>query len=61
MPMSFRAGDRVRITGGSFTGRIGTVSTIGAASATVVVDVFDRDTPVEVRMSELEPLRTDTP
>ena len=35
------------------------MSTIGAASATVVVDVFDRDTPVEVKMSELEPLRTE--
>jgi transcription antitermination factor NusG len=57
MPMSFRPGDRVRFIGGSFTGRSGTVSTIGVESATVIVDVFNRDTPVEVKISELEPLR----
>jgi transcription antitermination factor NusG len=56
MPMSFRPGDRVRLTGGSFTGRSGTVSTIGAESATVIVDVFNRQTPVEVKITELEPL-----
>jgi transcription antitermination factor NusG len=60
VPMSFREGDRVRITGGSFTGRSGTVLTIGARAATVIVDVFNRDTPVEVKTSELELLPEDT-
>jgi transcription antitermination factor NusG len=52
---SFQEGDRVLITGGSFAGRSGTVSAIGARTATVVVNLFDRDTPVEVKLSELEP------
>jgi hypothetical protein len=35
--------------------KLGIVSTIGARSATVIVQVFDRDTPVEVKLSGLEP------
>ena len=54
MPTSFQEGDQALIIGGPFAGKVGTITRIDMDSATVICDVFDRDTPVEVDRSDLE-------
>lgn len=54
MPTSLHEGDHSLITNGPFAGKVGTITRIGSDSATVVCDVFGRDTPVEVDLSDLE-------
>jgi transcription antitermination factor NusG len=54
MPTSLHEGDHALIINGPFAGKLGTITRIDSDSATVVCDVFDRDTPVEVDLSDLE-------
>jgi hypothetical protein len=54
MPTSLHEGNQAIITGGPFTGKVGTVTRIDSDSATVVVDVFDRETPVDVDLGDVE-------
>jgi hypothetical protein len=55
MPTSLHEGDQALILGGPFAGKVGTITRIDSESATVVCDVFDRDTPVDVDLSDVEP------
>lgn len=52
----FKESDEVRICEGSFTGCVGTVSKVDAErnKVTVIVNVFNRETPVEIEMQDLE-------
>lgn len=54
MPTSLQEGDQALIIGGPFAGKVGTIARLDLDSATVICDVFDRDTPVEVFRSDLE-------
>lgn len=54
MPTSFYEGDQALIIGGPFAGKVGTITRIDSDSATVICDVFDRDAPAEVELSDLE-------
>jgi transcription antitermination factor NusG len=54
MQTSLHEGDHALIINGPFAGKLGTITRIDSDSATVVCDVFDRDTPVEVDLSDLE-------
>jgi transcription antitermination factor NusG len=54
MPTSLHEGDDALIINGPFAGKLGTITRIDSDSATVVCDVFDRDTPVEVDLSDLQ-------
>ena len=54
MPTSFQEGDRAVIIGGPFAGKVGTITRIDSVSATIICDVFDRDTPVNVDLGDLE-------
>jgi transcription antitermination factor NusG len=54
MQTSLHEGDHALIINGPFAGKLGTITRIGSDSATVVCDLFDRDTPVEVDLSDLE-------
>ena len=54
MPTSLQEGDQVLIIGGPFAGKVGTITRIDLDSATVICDVFDRDTPVELVRSDLD-------
>ena len=54
MPTSLHEGDDALIINGPFAGKLGTITRIASDSATVVCDVFDRDTPVEVDLSDLQ-------
>ena len=54
MPTSLHEGDQALIIDGPFAGKVGTITRIDSDSATVICDVFDRDTPVEVDLSDLE-------
>jgi transcription antitermination factor NusG len=47
-------GDQVRITGGPFAGRVGTITRIDAQSATIEVQVIERATPVVLNLDEFE-------
>jgi hypothetical protein len=55
MPTSLHKGDQAIITSGPFTGKVGTVTRIDSDLATVVVDVFNRETPVDVDLGDVEP------
>ena len=55
MPTSLHEGAQALITGGPFTGRVGTITRIDSDSLTVVVDVFERDTPVNVDFGDVKP------
>ena len=54
MPTSLHEGGHALIINGPFAGKLGTITRIDSDSATVVCDVFDRDTPVEVDLSDLQ-------
>jgi preprotein translocase subunit YajC len=53
MPTSLHKGDQAIITGGPFAGKVGTITRIDSDSATVVCDVFDRGTPVNVGLDDV--------
>jgi hypothetical protein len=55
MPTSLHEGDQALILLGPFAGKVGTITRIDSESATVVCDVFDRDTPVDVDLGDVEP------
>jgi hypothetical protein len=55
MPTPFNEGDLALISHGPFAGKIGMITRIDSESATVICDVFDRDTPVDVSRGDLEP------
>jgi hypothetical protein len=55
MPTSLHEGDQALILGGPFAGKVGTITRIDSESATVICDVFDRDTPIDVDLSQIEP------
>jgi hypothetical protein len=55
VPSSLHIGDHALILGGPFAGKVGTITRLDSESATVVCDVFDRDTPVEVDRNDIEP------
>jgi transcription antitermination factor NusG len=54
-PMADRLheGDLALITRGPFEGKVGTITWIDREVVTVAVDVFARDTPVNVPLSDL--------
>jgi transcription antitermination factor NusG len=54
MTTSFREGDQVLIIGGPFVGKVGSITRIDSDSATVICNVFDRNTPVEADLKDLE-------
>jgi KOW motif len=53
MPTSLHEGDQALILDGPFAGKVGTITHIDSESATVVCDVFDRDTPVNVGLDDV--------
>jgi KOW motif len=53
MPTSLHEGDQALILGGPFAGKVGTITRLDSESATVVCDVFDRDTPVNVGLDDV--------
>jgi hypothetical protein len=55
MKLPLREGDQVLILAGPFAGKVGAITRIDSDSATVVCDVFDRDTPVSVGLGEVTP------
>jgi len=55
MPTSLHEGDQALIIGGPFAGKAGTITRIDSESATVVCNVFDRDTPIDIDLSDVEP------
>lgn len=50
---SLHEGDQALILDGPFAGKAGTITRIDSESATVVCDVFDRDTPVNVGLDDV--------
>jgi transcription termination/antitermination protein NusG len=52
----FKAGDRVRVTEGTFENYRGVVNQVGEKSdrITVVIDIFGRSAPVELEHWQLE-------
>jgi hypothetical protein len=60
MPTSLHEGDQALILVGPFAGKVGTITRIDSESATVVCDVFDRDTRVDVDLGDVEPSPTGT-
>ena len=54
MTTPFREGDEVLIIGGPFVGKVGSITRIDSDPATVICNVFDRTTPVEVDLKDLE-------
>ena len=57
MPVGLDEGDEGRILAGPFVGRTGIVVSVEDEVATVIVDVFNRATPVKVGLHEIEPIR----
>lgn len=57
MPTSLHEGDQALILEGPFAGKVGTITRIDSESATVVCDVFDRDTPVHVGLNDVASIR----
>jgi transcription antitermination factor NusG len=53
MPDPLQKGDKAIIMSGPFEGKVGTIAAIDEDVATLAVDVFDRDTPVQVRLPDL--------
>jgi hypothetical protein len=53
MPLPLHEGDQALILDGPFAGKVGTITRIDSKSATVVCDVFDRDTPVVVGLGDV--------
>ena len=52
-PTSHHEGDKALILDGPFAGKVGTITRVDLESATVVCDVFDRDTPVNVGLGDV--------
>jgi len=55
MSIPFQKGEMALICRGPFAGKRGTITRIDAGSVTVMCDVFDRDTAVEVALSDVGP------
>jgi KOW motif len=53
MQTSLHEGDQALILDGPFAGKVGTITSIDSESVTVVCDVFDRDTPVNVGLDDV--------
>jgi len=53
MPDPPHTGDEAIIMSGPFEGKVGTVAAIDGDVASVTVDVFARETPVQVPLAEL--------
>jgi hypothetical protein len=53
MPTALREGDQALILDGPFAGKVGTITRIDSDSATVLCDVFDRDTPINVDLDDV--------
>jgi transcription antitermination factor NusG len=53
MPDPLHQGDKAIITNGPFEGKVGTIAVIDEDVATLAVDVFARDTPVQVPLADL--------
>jgi hypothetical protein len=53
MPTSLHEGDQALVLDGPFAGKVGTITSIDSESATVVCDVFDRDTPIHVGLDDV--------
>lgn len=55
MAIALHEGDKALILAGPFAGKVGTITRIDSDSATVVCDVFDRDTPVSIGLGDVAP------
>jgi hypothetical protein len=55
MSIPFQKGEMALICRGPFAGKRGTITRIDAGSVTVMCDVFDRDTAVEVALGDVGP------
>jgi hypothetical protein len=53
MALPLHEGDQALILDGPFAGKLGIITRIDSESATVVCDVFDRDTPVNVGIGDV--------
>ena len=53
MPDPLRMGDKAIIMSGPFEGKVGTIAAIDEHVASVTVDVFARDTSVQVPLADL--------
>ena len=53
MPDPLHKGDQAIIMSGPFEGKVGTIAAIDEDVASVTVDVFARDTPVQVPLADL--------
>lgn len=56
---SFKVGDKVRITNGSFQDVVGLVNSIDESKSklSVLVKIFDRETTIEINMNEVETVK----
>ena len=54
--LDFEEGDTVTVTGGAWEGTVGMIQTINMAkqSLTINVDLFGRETPVEISFAEVK-------
>ena len=54
--VDFEEGDTVTVTGGAWEGTVGMIQTINMAkqSLTINVDLFGRETPVEISFAEVK-------
>jgi len=53
MPDPLHNGDKAAIMSGPFEGKVGTIAAINEDVASATVDVFARDTPVQVPLADL--------
>jgi transcription antitermination factor NusG len=53
MPDALHKGDKALIMSGPFEGKVGTIAAVEGDVASLSVDVFARDTPVQVALADL--------